>query len=219
VTDEQKILARVGELDETSELAMALEEIHANAGLAGVQREAVRSLEAALTVLGEVVPAYDAGSPDDRHAGGGDYHSDVEFLEALIDAEEQIRDWHHAAVRLYADAGEALGRAHDDLGRARQDLAAAYAMGTERPCNGCHPAKAAAISAAEAAIEDAKHRIGICEHAGEILESLTERLRGALARLCQVPHDLGEAYELIHAYLQGGGEMPKPGRWITGAGA
>jgi hypothetical protein len=212
---EEQLHARAEELDETSGLASALTEIHAGAAAAGVDRQAVVNLEAAITVLGEDVPAYRAGSRADRHPGGG-YGSDVEFLEALSDAEDEIRDWLHAAVLLYSQVGETLGRARNDLARARRDLAAAYAMATREPCNGCHGAKAAAIAAAEAAIADAQRRARICEAAGEILESLAERLRATLARLCQVPADLGEAYELIHEFIRGGGQMPHAGRWVTG---
>jgi len=212
---EEQLLARAEELDETSGLASALTEIHAGAAAAGVDHQAVLSLEAAISVLGEDVPAYRAGSPADRHPGGG-YGSDVEFLEALSGAEDEIREWLHAAVLLDSQVGEALGRARKDLEGARGALAAAYAMATKRPCDGCHSAKAAAIAAAEAAIADAQRRIGICEAAAEILESLAERLRAALARLCQMPSDLGEIYQLVHQFIQAGGQMPKFGRWVTG---
>src|SRR5438034_256652 len=81
-------------------------------------------------------------------------------------------------------------------------LAAAYAMSTRRPCNGCHSARAAAIAAAEAAvadaearIADAERRIAICEAADDLLDPLAERLARALARLRAVPQDLGEVYE------------------------
>ena len=90
-------------------------------------------------------------------------------------------------------------------------------------CDGCHGRKAAAISAAEAAItgaegriRDAERRIGICEDTTEILDPLTRRLQAALQALRQVPHDLGEVYELIYAFIRRGGKMPHPGRWITG---
>jgi hypothetical protein len=212
---EEKLLARANELDETSELAMSLAEIHSGAAAAGVDRQAVLSIEAAITVLGHGVPAYHPGGRGDRHRGRG-YGSDVEFIEAIAAAEEEIRDWLHAAVNLYAQVGEALEKAHRDLAEARRDLAAAYAMATERPCNGCHGAKEAAISAAQAGIDAAQRRIGICEHAGDILDTLTERLRAALARVCQVPHDLGETYELVYAFVSNGGQMPHAGRWVTG---
>ena len=114
-------------------------------------------------------------------------------------------------------------RAQRDLQAARQDLAAAYAMPTTKDCDGCHGRKAAAISAAEAAIadaegqvRDAERRIGICEDTTEILDPLTGRLHAALQALRQVPHDLGEVYELIYAFIRRGGKMPRLGRWITG---
>jgi hypothetical protein len=37
-----------------------------------------------------------------------------------------------------------------------------------------------------------------------------------LQALRQVPHDLGEVYELVYAFIRRGGKMPRPGRWITG---
>jgi hypothetical protein len=114
-------------------------------------------------------------------------------------------------------------RAQRDVEAARQDLAAAYAMPAKTDCDGCHGRKAAAINAAEAAIaaaeertRDAERRISICEDTTEILDSLTRRLQAALQALRQVPHDLGEVYELIYAFIRRGGKMPRPGRWITG---
>jgi Tfp pilus assembly protein PilX len=96
-------------------------------------------------------------------------------------------------------------------------------MPTKKDCDGRHGRKAAAITAAEAAIaaaeeriRDAERRIGICEDTTEILDSLTRRLQAALQALRQVPHDLGEVYELVYAFIRRGGKMPRPGRWITG---
>ena len=99
-------------------------------------------------------------------------------------------------------------------------------MPTKKDCDGCHGRKAAAIAAAEAAIagaeeriRDATRRIGICEDTAEILDPLARRLHAALHALRQVPHDLGEVYELIYAFIRRGGKMPRPGRWIEGAPA
>jgi len=85
---------------------------------------------------------------------------------------------------------------------------------------------AAAIAAAEAAIADAEEqtrnatrRISICQDTAEILDPLTRRLQAALQALRQVPHDLGEVYELIYAFIRRGGKMPRLGRWIEGAPA
>ena len=117
-------------------------------------------------------------------------------------------------------------RAQRDLQAARQALAAAYAMPAKKDCDGCHGIKAAAITAAETAIADAEERagdvsrrIGICEDTGEILDPLADRLHAALHALRQVPHDLGEVYELIYAFIRRGGKMPRLGRWIEGAPA
>ena len=96
-------------------------------------------------------------------------------------------------------------------------------MATKEDCDGCHSAKAAAIKAAEAAIadaeervRDAERRIAICEDTTEILDPLTRRLQAALQALRQVPHDLGEVYELIYQFIRRGGKMPHLGRWIAG---
>ena len=94
----------------------------------------------------------------------------------------------------------ALDRAQHDLEQARRDLAAArtalgaaYATSTKDPCDGCHSAGAAAITAAETAVADAEARIAdaerrivICQ-AAYILDPLAECLARALAQLRTVP--------------------------------
>ena len=200
---------------------------------AGVDPRAVISLTAALQTLdpGAAV-SYSAGSRKDRHDGTG-YGSDGEFLEALSDAEDQVRERLREVKELREQVSLALDRAQQDLGQARRDLAAAraalaaaYAMPTRRPCDGCHSARAAAIAAAEAAIADAdariadaERRIGICEAAADILDPLAERLARTLARLRTVPQDLGEVYELIYEFVRAGGKLPRYARWIGGEGA
>jgi len=218
-------------LEETSELAAAVTAILDGAAGAGLDPRAIISLRAAITELdpaGGAPPGYQAGSRTDRRPGSG-YGSDAEFLEAVSDAEDQALDWLRDTGQLQEQV-IALDVAHDDRDRAqrdlqtaRQDLAAAYAMPTKKDCDGRHGRKAAAITAAEAAIaaaeeriRDAERRIGICEDTTEILDSLTRRLQAALQALRQVPHDLGEVYELVYAFIRRGGKMPRPGRWITG---
>jgi hypothetical protein len=109
------------------------------------------------------------------------------------------------------------------MAAARAALAAAYAMPTREPCDGCHSARAAPIAAAEAAvaavearIQEAERRIGTCEAAADILDPLAERLARALARLRSVPQDLGEVYELIYEFVCSGGKLPRYARWIEG---
>ena len=231
---EEQLHAHAEMLDETGELAAAITAILAGASGAGVDPRANSSLRAALAALDPAggAPGYQAGSRTDRHPGSG-YGSDGEFLEAVSDAEEQICDWLREAEQLTEQVIAALDNAHadreraqHDLETARQALAAAYAMPTTKDCDGCHGRKAAAITAAEAAIDgaeerirDATRRIGICEEAAEILDPLARRLHAALHALRQVPHDLGEVYELIYQFIRRGGKMPRLGRWIEGAPA
>jgi hypothetical protein len=229
--EEERLYARAEMLDETGELAQAVAEVLTGAQGAGVDPRAVISLTVALQALdpGAAV-SYSAGSRKDRHGGTG-YGSDGEFLEALSDAEDQVREHLREAKALREQVALALDRAEQDLGQARRDLevaraalAAAYAMPTREPCDGCHSARAAAIAAAgaavadsEARIADAERRIGICEAAADILDPLAERLARALARLRTVPQDLGEVYELVYAFVCSGGKLPRYGRWIEGA--
>jgi hypothetical protein len=175
---------------------------------------------------------YAAGSQKDRQNSSG-YGSDGELLEALSDAEDQVRERQREVKDLQEQAALALDRAQQDLGQGRRDLetaraalAAACAMGTRQPCDGCHRAKAAAIAAAEAAvaeaearIADAERRTGVCEAAADVLDSVAERLARALTHLRTVPRDLGEVYELIYEFVRSEGKLPRYARWIEGAGA
>jgi hypothetical protein len=231
---EQQLHTRAEMLDETGELAAAVTAILDGAAGAGLDPRAVTGLRAATTALDPAgaPPGDQAGSRTGPPPGSG-YGSDAEFLEAASDTEDQIRDWLRQVDQLQEQVIAALGTAEADLERAQQDLqaarqalAAAYAMSTGDPCTGCHPAKAAAITAAEAAITSTEdritgttRRIGICEDTAKILDPLTRRLQAALQALRQVPHDLGEVYELIYDFIRRGGKMPRPGRWIEGTPA
>jgi hypothetical protein len=149
----------------------------------------------------------------------------------LSDAEDQVREHLREVTELRAQVALALDHAQRDLGQARCDLdaaraalAGAYAMSTRQPCDGCHSARAAAIAAAQAAdagagarMADAGRRVGICEAAADILDSLAERPARALAQLRTVPQDLGEVYELIYEFVRAGGKLPRYARWIQGA--
>ena len=229
--EEERLYARAEMLEETGDLAQAVSEVLAGAQGAGVDPRAVISLTAALQTLDPgASTGYSAGSRKDRQDGSG-YGSDGEFLEALSDAEDQVRERLREVKDLREQVALALDRAQRDLGQARRDLeaaraalAAAYAMSTREPCDGCHSARAAAIAAAEAAIAeaeariaDAERRTGICEAAADILDPLAERLARALAQLRTVPQDLGEVYELIYEFVRSGGKLPRYGRWIEGA--
>ncbi len=232
-SEEERLYARAEMLEETGELAQAVSDVLAGAQGAGVDPRAVTSLTAALQALDPGAGAgYSAGSRKDRQGGSG-YGSDGEFLEALSDAEDQVRERLREVTELREQVSLALDRAERDLGQARRNLeaaraalAAACAMGTREPCDGCHSARAAAIAAAEAAIAaaeariaDAERRIGICQAAGDILDPLAERLARALTQLRTVPQDLGEVYELIYEFIRSGGKLPRYARWIEGEGA
>ena len=227
-SEEERLYARAEMIEETGNLAAAVTVILAGASGAGVDPRAVISLRAAITTLDP------AGAPPGHQAAmrpGDGYSSDAEFLEAVSDAEDQVRDWLRDVDQLQEQVIAALDQAHADLERAqrdleaaRQDLAAALSMPTKDKCDGCHSAKAAAIAAAEAAIADAEERstdadrrISICQDTAEILDPLARRLQDALKALRQVPHDLGEVYELVYGFIRGGGKMPRFGRWIEGA--
>ena len=231
--EEEKLYARAEMLEETDELASAVSKVLTGAQGAGVDPRAVISLTAALQTLDPgASTSYTAGSRKDRQDGSG-YGSDGEFLEALSDAEDQVRERQREVTELREQVALALDGAQRDLGQPRRDLdaaraalAAAYAMGTRQPCDGCHSARAAAIAAAEAAIAeaeariaDAGRRIGICEAAADILDPLAERLARVLAQLRTVPQDLGEVYELIYEFVRRGGKLPRYARWIEGANA
>jgi hypothetical protein len=228
---EEQLLTRAEVLEDPDELVQSITAVLAGAQGAGVDPRAVVSLIAALQALDPgASTSYSAGSQKDRQDGAG-YGSDGEFLEALSDAEDQVRERLGEVKALREQVSLALDRAQQDLGQARRDLevaraalAAAHAMPTREACDGCHSARAAAIAAAEAAvadaeakIADAERRIGICEAAADILDPLAERLARALARLRTVPQDLGEVYELVYEFVCSGGKLPRYGRWIEGA--
>jgi mono/diheme cytochrome c family protein len=229
--EEEKLYTRAEMLQDLDELAAPVLEVVTGAQGAGVDPRAVTSLAAALQTLDPGAGiSYSAGSKKDRRDGSG-YGSDGEFLEALSDAEDQVRERLCEVKELQERLVLALDRAQQDLEQARRDLdaaraalAAAYAMPTKEPCYGCHSARASAIAAAEAAaaeaearIRDAERRIGICEAAADILDPLAERLARVLARVRTVPQDLGEVYELIYQFVRSGGKLPRYGRWIEGA--
>jgi hypothetical protein len=206
-------------LEDTGELVQAITKVLAGAQQVGVDPAAVTSLQAAVRALDPgASTVYDAGSTDERHPGTG-YRSDGEFLEAVSQAEDDARDRLREVQQLRERVAAADDAARDDLVKARRALAAAHALPTKDPCDRCHAAKQAAIMAAEAAIADAERRIQLCEAAAEILDPLAQRLAAALARLRQVPEDLGEVYQLVYQFIRKGGKLPVFTRWIEGEGA
>jgi hypothetical protein len=199
---EETLLTRAEMLEDTSDLVQVITGVLAGTQGAGVDPAAVTSLATAARTLDPGAAAgYDAGSKHDRLPGTG-YRSDGEFLEAAAEAEGDVQERLREADQLREQAAAALDAAADAL-------AAARALPVKDVCDGCHAARAAAIA-------DAERRITLCEAAAEILGPLAQRLRDTLSRLCQVPQDLGEVYELVYQFVRKGGRLPVYARWIEG---
>ena len=228
MTGERELCIRAEMLADLDDLTAAVGAVLEGAQGAGVDPAAVAGLKSALVTLDPGASVtYDAGDVHTRRRGTG-FGSDGEFLEAVADAEDQIQvrcrevaDLQERVVAALDEASEDLDRGRRDRAAARDDLAAAYAMGTTAPCQGCHRRRAAAIAAAQAAvtaaearIRDAERRIAACQDAAEILDPLAATLNAALARVRRVAPDLGEVYELVYAFVRNGGKLPGYARWI-----
>lgn len=212
--NERQLLRRARELGDLEELAGAAVVILGAARNSGLDPEALGGLVGAAVALG-------AGSLAIYTAGGDGarYDNETAYLMHIASAEYEIADRLTAADKLHDRVVAAADAALDDLESAREALAAAQAMPTGEPCDGCHEAKAAAIASARAAIADAETRVRYCEGAAEILGLITPRLRYALQRIRALAGDLGEVYEPVYNLIRRGGRMPYEGRWIEGASA
>ena len=228
MTDEKQLCVRAEMLADLDDLTAAVATALDGAQGAGVDPRAVAGLKSALVTLDPAATVtYNAGDTRDRRRGTG-YASDGEFLEAVADAEDQIQVRCREVADLRKRVAAAIDQASGDLTRARRDLtearaalAAAYAMPTKDPCDGCHGAKSAAIMTAQAAVDDAEtrirdaeQRIALCETATEVLDPLAARLAAALERIRRVAPDLGEVYELVYQFVRAGGKLPDYARWI-----
>ena len=113
---EEQLYARAEMLDETGDLAAAVTAVLAGASGAGVDPRAVTGLRNAVQALDPAgaAPGYQAGSGTDRHPGSG-YGSDAEFLEALSDAEHEVRERQRETADLHEQVAAALDAAERDL--------------------------------------------------------------------------------------------------------
>lgn len=201
---EQTLLTHAEVLEDADDLVQAVTEVLAGAQRAGVDAAAVTSLAAAARALDPgASTGYDAGSKQDRHPGGG-YRSDSEFLEAAAEAEGDVAERLRETGKLREEVAAAMEAA-------QAALEAAYAMPVKDECDGCHGIK-------QVAITEAQYRFETCDAAAGILDPLTQRLTKTLGHLQQVPHDLGEAYELVYSFIRRGGKLPVYARWIEGGG-
>jgi hypothetical protein len=206
---ERRILARARELADTEGLAEEVTSILGGARSARLDPDALGGLTGAALALGaDSVSAY--------RAEAARFADDREFLEAVCDAEDELGGRLAAAARLRGEAHGALHEALADSSAARRQLAAAQAMATRDPCDGCHDAKAAAIAAAEAEVAECQERAALCEAAGEVLRPLAGRLQHALRRIGAVPEDLGETYAAVYDLIRRGGVMPADGDFLAG---
>jgi hypothetical protein len=199
---EEQLLAHAEVLEDTDGLVQAITAVLAGAQGAGVDPAVITSLAAAARALNPGASTrYDVGSKEDRYPGTG-YRSDSEFLEAAVEAGDDVQERLREARQLQEQATAAV-----DAAQAALD--AAYAMPVKDECDGCHGIK-------QAAIQDALRRIGLCAAAAGILDPLAVRLQAALDRLRQVSGDLGEVYELVYEFIRKGGKLPVYARWIEG---
>jgi hypothetical protein len=128
---EQALLARAEMLEDAGELVQAIAAVLADAQGAGVDPAAVTSIQAAARALDPgASTSYDAGTADERRPGSG-YRSDGDFLEAVSQAEDDIRDRLGEAHRLQETVAGAMGSA-------QANLDATYAMPVKEECDGCH---------------------------------------------------------------------------------
>jgi hypothetical protein len=217
MSGEEQLLARAERLADLDEHRYAVRELIDGMRQSGADHASVTRLLGAHSALdGGAVP-YNPGTIKDRQAGGG-YGSEGEFLEALHEATGQVHDRARDVTALTGRLTRAAGELGAELGDAQRELEAAHAMPVKDECDGCHGRRQTAINAAEIHIADVKRRIRIVQDALEILGELRPKLDQGGALLRQVPHDLGEVYELVYAFVAGGGKMPVHGRWLEGAG-
>jgi len=207
---ERRLLARARALDDAEDLAEESTGILGGGRSARIDPDALRGLaQAALSLAANSLTVY--------RAQGAAYSTDSDFTDAVAEAEVELTVQVAAMARLTEEAGAALDDAEDNLEDVRADLARAQAMPVSRPCDGCHPAREAAIAAARVAIADASDRAGYARDAIGVLGGASGRLRIALRWIRRVPGDLGDTYEAVYDHVRAGRVMPCSGDFLAGA--
>jgi hypothetical protein len=207
---ERRLLARAQALDHAEDLAEEVTGILGGGRSARIDPDALRGLAQAGLALG-------ANSLTVYRAEGLAYSTDTEFTDAVAEAEAQLAAQVAAVARLTEQAGAALDNAEDDLEAAGGDLARAQAMPVSRPCDGCHAAREAAITAARTAVAQASDRAGYARDAIGVLVGASGRLRTALKWIRRVPGDLSDTYEPVYDHVRAGRVMPRSGDFLAGA--
>lgn len=67
------------------------------------------------------------------------------------------------------------------------------------------------------ALASARHLMGDCQAAREILTETTARLEYAARALYRVPDDMAQVYERPYGFVAAGGALPHDGEFLTGA--
>lgn len=197
---ETRLTARARDLeDDAEELAETVAGIHASARATGLDRAALTGLEGAARALAEssTVPPPPAG-PGRRAR----YRTDIEFIDAVTEAEDDAVAALRSITRLRAEG-------HAALAAARAALVRAFAM----------PVTTAEQRAARRdAIAAARYRIGLCQDALDVLGAMAGRFGEALRQLRRVPGDLGWVYQAIYDLRRQGRELPEDAReWFDAA--
>lgn len=225
---ERQLLARARELADLADLQDDTLACLGAARHAGLDPQALAGLVGCAIAAGATsIATYTAGD-----GWTGAHPGERAFLTHVAGIEDDLDEHLRAAATLGRQAGAALDAARDDLDAARDQLAAARrqladarARPTRSPCDGCHRERAAAITAAEAAVREAgenvregEARTQMCEEAIRTARELAARLQYARARIEAVPGDLGETYESVYNLIRAGGVLPHQGRWVIGTG-
>jgi hypothetical protein len=208
---ERALLTRAHTLTDTDDLAEEVTAILGGARAARADPAALPGLAGAALALGaDSLAIYRAQAPR--------FADDTEFAAAIEETDTALTTHADQAARLRNQAHVALTAACHDLAAAHRDLAAARAMPASDPCEGCHPARHTAITAANHHITQARQRAACAQEATQILDALTHRLSRALACLRRVTGDLADTYETVYDLRHRGHLMPKDGDWLTGHG-
>jgi hypothetical protein len=207
---ERARLERARELDDTDDLEEEVTDALGSARSARLDPDALRSLARCALVLG-------ADSLTVYRATGDPFPTDLDMAETVDDAEAAIADRAAVAADELDAAETELANARDALDDARAELADAKAMPVDRPCDGCHDERRAAIAEARDAIAEARERIDVAKAAITILTDVGRRMARALKLIRRVLPEVGEVYETVYDHVDVGRLLPQDGDWITGA--